>query len=615
MHGLLSAYSPLSKVIRKKGIPYLCSPMPPSTRTPYTGSSRKLVLAFDVGTTYSGISYSILDPGQVPEIKGVTRFPAQEKVGGSSKIPTVIYYDKAGKVRAVGAEALRESLRDTIEDEGWVKAEWFKLHMRPKAITSSNPMDKIPPLPAGKSVVDLFGDFIRYLYSCAKLYITESHANGTQLWSSVERTIDFVLTHPNGWEGGQQQQMRKAAIQAGLVPDTIEGHARIRFVTEGEASLHFCIQSGLTTEALKSGGGVMIVDAGGGTIDLSAYGEGPTKGTFEEIASPQCHLQGSVYVTIRARTFLENYLRESKFVEDVEAMTEYFDKSAKLTFDSNPLFIKFGGARDRDPKLRIRGGQLTLSGTEVAAFFEPSVSCIIRAIKMQCMAAKKPISSLFLVGGFSASEYLFSKLKEELAPLGPNVCRPDSHLNKAVADGAVSFYLDHVVAMRVSRFLYGTKCKVNYDRKRADHVLRFAGVFNDVDGIPCLAGSFDVILPKDVQVSETQEFRKHYIQKAFDRIGLEAATSLIYCYRGALEKPLWWNGSSDFSALCTIKADTSKISRCLKPRLTTWGQTYYEMFFDIVLSFGLTELTAQIAWLEDGVEKRSPAKIVYDVDA
>ena len=66
-----------------------------SSRTAYKGSRRRLVLAFDIGTTYSGISYrcvqifvltavsrdtytqvfpSILDPGQVPQIKGVTRF-------------------------------------------------------------------------------------------------------------------------------------------------------------------------------------------------------------------------------------------------------------------------------------------------------------------------------------------------------------------------------------------------------------------------------------------------------------------------------------------------------------------------------------------------------------
>jgi hypothetical protein len=42
-------------------------------RQPFQGSQRKLVLAFDVGTTFSGVSYSLLDPGLVPEIRGVTR--------------------------------------------------------------------------------------------------------------------------------------------------------------------------------------------------------------------------------------------------------------------------------------------------------------------------------------------------------------------------------------------------------------------------------------------------------------------------------------------------------------------------------------------------------------
>ena len=39
----------------------------------YEGDTRKLVIAFDVGTTYSGVSYAILDPGQEPRIHGLTR--------------------------------------------------------------------------------------------------------------------------------------------------------------------------------------------------------------------------------------------------------------------------------------------------------------------------------------------------------------------------------------------------------------------------------------------------------------------------------------------------------------------------------------------------------------
>jgi hypothetical protein len=53
-----------------------------------------------------------------------SRFPSQEIVG-NSKIPTIIYYDQDGNVRAVGAEATREGLLEMAEDENWTKAEWF----------------------------------------------------------------------------------------------------------------------------------------------------------------------------------------------------------------------------------------------------------------------------------------------------------------------------------------------------------------------------------------------------------------------------------------------------------------------------------------------------------
>lgn len=102
-----------------------------------------------------------------------------------------------------------------------------------------------------KSIVDLFSDYMQYLYTCAKTYIQDTHAEDNELWAALEHQIVYVLTHPNGWEGAQQEQMRKAAILAGLVPDTHQGRSRVRFVTEGEASLHFCIQSGLGIQALK----------------------------------------------------------------------------------------------------------------------------------------------------------------------------------------------------------------------------------------------------------------------------------------------------------------------------------------------------------------------------
>lgn len=99
--------------------------------------------------------------------------------------------------------------------------------------------------------MQVFADFLRYLYTCTKTFIIDTHASGESIWNSLKDQIDFVLAHPNGWEGLQQSKMREAAILAGLVPDTVAGRARIHFVTEGEASLHYCVQSGLTSETIE----------------------------------------------------------------------------------------------------------------------------------------------------------------------------------------------------------------------------------------------------------------------------------------------------------------------------------------------------------------------------
>ena len=111
--------------------------------------------------------------------------------------------------------------------------------------------EEITPLAKSKKPVEVFADFLEYLFQCSRTYIEEAHGMGDNWWGSIEDTIDFVLSHPNGWEGAQQEQMRRAAVLAGLVPNDEAAQARVSFVTEGEASLHFCIQSGLPAGAMK----------------------------------------------------------------------------------------------------------------------------------------------------------------------------------------------------------------------------------------------------------------------------------------------------------------------------------------------------------------------------
>ena len=95
-------------------------------------------------------------------------------------------------------------------------------------------------LPRGKTIINVFSDFMRYLFNSTKAMFVSSDQAGEYRWNSVVDNIELILTHPNDWVGPQQNQLRTAAVQAKIVPDTQEGHARVHFVTEGEASFNFC---------------------------------------------------------------------------------------------------------------------------------------------------------------------------------------------------------------------------------------------------------------------------------------------------------------------------------------------------------------------------------------
>lgn len=84
---------------------------------PRTGESARYLTRYKVSSDPQSLLWLI---GLPP----VLRYPAQERVGGDAKIPTVIYYDNEGKPAAVGAETLADGIETKAEENGWVKAHW-----------------------------------------------------------------------------------------------------------------------------------------------------------------------------------------------------------------------------------------------------------------------------------------------------------------------------------------------------------------------------------------------------------------------------------------------------------------------------------------------------------
>ncbi|KIJ97286.1 hypothetical protein K443DRAFT_133881 [Laccaria amethystina LaAM-08-1] len=594
-----------------------------TTRKPYHGSIRKLVLAFDVGTTCSGISFCILNPGKIPEVISVTRFPGNN---GILKVPTVIYYDCNGKVQAVGAETMSESVYESAKAEGWVKSERFKWHIRPNIPSTRGDTPEIPHLPPNKSVIEVLADFFKYLYRAASDYFKFYYAGlGEEIWRSVEGDIHFVLPHPNGWAGQQQAKIRKAAVLAQLIPDTAHGYSRISFVTEGEAYLHFAIEHGLSRGVIEDGEGVIIVDAGKNTIDLSAYCCSTEIGiAYEEIAATQCLFQGFDFVTINAKRYLRTLLANSRYLSQLEYICQEFDRKTKLGFmtTAEDQRIRFGNPSDRDDACGIRSGQIKLAGPVVASFFEPSVSAIFTAVLDQRAHAVKPITHVVMVGGFSSSDWLMQRLRETLIPHGFTIFCPEGNF-KAVSNGAVSFHLDHFVSTRVARFGYGTSGHVSYNPRNPDHLKRSplvrmcsdggkmytAGLFQSVTSI------YSFSIRQNTAVSEVKEFRARF-HVEFDTLSqFKKTTCKIECYKGLRKEEGRDSMVAMFTILCQVEADLSSCG-CITRRQESDGSgVYYAAFFDLVLLFGLTEFKAQIAWDENlNLSDRSHAEVIYDLD-
>ena len=68
--------------------------------------------------------------------------------------------------------------------------------------------------------------------------------------------------------------------------------------------------------------------------------------------------------------------------------------------------------------------------------------------------------------------------------------------NKAVSDGALSFYHDRFVRTRISKFTYGNFCHVHFDPTDPDHQRRCHNTFTDFDGDKRINNCFYVIPPK-----------------------------------------------------------------------------------------------------------------------
>ncbi|KAF8602936.1 hypothetical protein BDV93DRAFT_581066 [Ceratobasidium sp. AG-I] len=550
----------------------------------------KLVLGIDIGTTYSGATFVILKQGCKPAILRVNKWPGQDNQGQCS-IPSLIWYTEYKKPALFGADALRLAPGD--EDLGWQLAKHFKLHRHPPDMAPPAGL-KLDPLPTGVGIGQIYIDFLRYIFGHAKSYFQQTQLDGLTIWNSLSSTMKIVIAHPNGWGVREQGFLRNAAVKAGLSGEG-DSDTRISFVTEAEASLHFCLNLD-PPPSFKVGMNLIVCDAGGSTVDITAYQVTATSPMLKlkEVKVSACVQAGSIFVDTEAKCHIERQIAIGGIGAhvDIDAVCSQFNTHIKphFTGQEGDLSVKVGKREVKCPLINVQRGHMKIPGTTVKSFFDTCVTEILNTVASQAQGVTSPVRCLdyftqtevnrccqyyFLVGGFGDNRYLQNELVIQRGISGRLTTNNDPGA-KAVADGAAMWEVAITVSIRSTRYAFGTEVVVPRDNQDQEHLSRPVVTMPSGDHTD---GGWSEIVPQGI----------FFIKP----------------------NALGGNVCRDFTAVCMVSADLQNMRRYLVEKRHLSGKVYWQLTFDICFEFGGTELQAFLRWEHGGTTMKGNAKVVW----
>ncbi|CUA72499.1 Heat shock 70 kDa protein 12B [Homo sapiens] [Rhizoctonia solani] len=590
-----------------------------STRKPFHGpweGDTKIVVGIDIGTTQSGVAFAFLQNGASQVIHRVTRWPGQEAHNQQGKIPTLVWYDTNRRAVSFGAEAQLHTTEEQAEDNDWMLARYFKLHLHPSDMQARHEL-KLDPLPQGVSLRQIYSDFLGYLLKHTKSYFEDRILDGKNIWERYSPEV--VIAHPNGWGIREQAFLRSAAVAAGFATAE-EALSKIRFVTEAEASVHFCIHHTNMGSVLRPRMNFAVCDAGGSTVDTTIYGITSCRPVLklEEKRASACVQAGAIFVDFEAekylrRTFSGAGLSSEDVVEYSKAGVKDFENFAKRAFRDETTEQSVGVAHTRfnNSAIRARRGRMTISGSTIKGFFDVCVNEIIESVDQQLAGLSVPY--ILLVGGFGDSGYVRNEFKKRYEPRGSKVTLTNDSTSKAVADGAVIWSTLSSVYSRAPRYSFGTDASTLFSPFLHGRLSRVP--YTCVSGEEMVSGVWSQIVQKgvalDAEVVCRESYRHLYATAHPD---LELYTFDLLAYSGD-DKPEWALSPSGamlpkFQNACTVRANLRNLQGALKSDIGPHGSRYWTLNYDVCIRFGGTELEGYMEWEEAGVTRRGPVTII-----
>ncbi|KAK4645044.1 hypothetical protein QC761_0058960 [Podospora bellae-mahoneyi] len=387
--------------------------MPPPTIKPTT------IVAVDMGTTFTSIAWaSSAKPDEVMILREWPTADLSNKPGEKhpeGKVDGIRHYQRVPtKLSKTGKWGFDVS-DDTPADE---VMEWFKLGLYPWARRLTP--RQLEFINAGPSPESLVTKFLTSLLGYAKTKMN---------FKSLPTDFEYVATVPANWNNDSKEKTRTAFHTALRVAGMPSG--TIHLLSEPEAAAIYAInekaeRTADTDTKLEVGDTFVIIDAGGGTVDLVIYtitNLNPLK--VKEVGLRDGDLAGSAQLNMRFREYLHNrfwcvpgYALLSRNMRE----RHISPAMAKFEFEASTkrCFTKSSGTHEFPLNLILNNEQagvyndkIKVSSDHLEDIFRPTVGIIVKKVNEQQDACPtKSIKAFILVGGFAGSPYLRGEIKQ-----------------------------------------------------------------------------------------------------------------------------------------------------------------------------------------------------------
>ncbi|XP_033842513.1 heat shock 70 kDa protein 12A-like [Periophthalmus magnuspinnatus] len=443
--------------------------------------SRSCIIAIDFGTAYSGYAYSLtLNNQQLERVKRWERKSGAD----TSKTPTCILFDENKEFVDFGYRARDKYNEMCRKTANYYYFKDFKMELYKQKITKNMEIRDVNK--RQMEALKVFSAALRFLKDDA----LEALDKETQNMAKGLLNFTWVLTVPAIWDNPARQVMREAAVQAGLVTAATEDKLVIALEPEA-ASIQckqLCSEDFMMAEApveinLSPGTQYIVVDCGGGTIDITVH-EVLEGGRLKELHKASGNDKGGRRVDRKfvqcmreffcdglweeyetdfpseAQAFMEDFICFRQADHAKVRQLDFYEKF-KYLFEKKKtrnevLFEPMDGMTFhwvKQPNAESYSAKLEISEKKMESFFRETLVHVTDSLS-EILNKHSDIKYIMLVGGLSSSHILRRHVYREFSDQAKVLCPKNPQ--EAILKGAVMFGRDQsVIQTRKSAFTYG----------------------------------------------------------------------------------------------------------------------------------------------------------------